>query len=57
MRRYGESKLELSANASKVFGAISAGVLVASLSHPVDTIKTCQQVCVCVCLCVFWFFN
>lgn len=35
------------AGAAKVTGAVIAGVLAATLSHPADTIKTCMQVCIC----------
>jgi len=43
LRRYGSEKLGYSAPVATMFGAIGGGVVVATLSHPMDTIKTCQQ--------------
>mmetsp|Transcript_22505 Transcript_22505/g.26527 ORF Transcript_22505/g.26527 Transcript_22505/m.26527 type:complete len:164 (-) Transcript_22505:27-518(-) len=43
VKKYGAEELGMSTNSSKMFGACTAGVIVSTLSHPVDTIKTCQQ--------------
>lgn len=43
IRRYASEKLGYGQGTSAMMGAIGGGVTVASLSHPMDTIKTCQQ--------------
>ena len=43
MRRYASEKLGYSDTNSAIFGAVGGGMIVASISHPMDTIKTCQQ--------------
>ena len=43
IRRYCTEKLNMSGSASSVAGAIGGGVICATISHPLDTIKTCLQ--------------
>ncbi len=43
LRRYASEKLGYSDAASSAISAVGAGVVVGTLSHPMDTIKTCQQ--------------
>jgi hypothetical protein len=44
LSRYARESHGLGDEASRVVGAIGGGVIVGTLSHPFDTIKTCQQV-------------
>jgi len=44
MSRYARESHGLGDEASRVVGAIGGGVVVGTLSHPFDTVKTCQQV-------------
>lgn len=44
LSRYAREAHGLGEEASRVLGAVGGGVLVGTLSHPFDTIKTCQQV-------------
>jgi len=44
MSRYARESHGLGDEASRVVGAIGGGVIVGTLSHPFDTVKTCQQV-------------
>lgn len=59
MSRYARESHGLGDEASRVVGAIGGGVIVGTLSHPFDTVKTCQQVCIHIrCLsCLFWCRN
>jgi solute carrier family 25 carnitine/acylcarnitine transporter 20/29 len=43
LKRYAIEEHGCSAATSSVVGALGGGVVVATLSHPMDTIKTCQQ--------------
>ena len=43
LKRYAAEQHGCSATTSSIVGAVGGGVLVATLSHPMDTIKTCQQ--------------
>jgi solute carrier family 25 (mitochondrial carnitine/acylcarnitine transporter), member 20/29 len=43
MRRYASEKMGYSDANAAIFGAVVGGTIVATISHPMDTIKTCQQ--------------
>eukprot|EP00051_Salpingoeca_urceolata_P016913 m.227565 g.227565 ORF g.227565 m.227565 type:complete len:116 (-) comp18817_c0_seq6:337-684(-) len=38
-----QQRLGVSASTAKIIGAVGAGVIAATCSHPMDTIKTCMQ--------------
>ena len=43
VKRYGKERLEMGEAQSSLFGAVFGGSVVATISHPMDTVKTCQQ--------------
>merc|ERR1719453_727405 len=43
IKRYAAEDLGYSPYMASLVGAVGGGVIVASISHPMDTIKTCQQ--------------
>jgi len=43
VKRYGKEGLGMEEAQASMFAAVFGGVLVATVSHPMDTIKTCQQ--------------
>eukprot|EP00518_Triparma_eleuthera_P000424 CAMPEP_0182456558 /NCGR_PEP_ID=MMETSP1319-20130603/2367_1 /TAXON_ID=172717 /ORGANISM="Bolidomonas pacifica, Strain RCC208" /LENGTH=72 /DNA_ID=CAMNT_0024654835 /DNA_START=1 /DNA_END=216 /DNA_ORIENTATION=+ len=43
VKRYGKEKLGMGEGQASLFGAVFGGSVVATVSHPMDTIKTCQQ--------------
>ena len=43
MSRTLEENYGMSATAGAVIGSIASGLIAATLSHPLDTIKTCMQ--------------
>ena len=40
---YFKTKHNVEKNKSKILGAVFGGIIAATLSHPMDTIKTCMQ--------------
>jgi solute carrier family 25 citrate transporter 1 len=44
LSRYAREAHGCGEEASRVMGAVGGGILVGTLSHPFDTVKTCQQV-------------